>query len=348
MMQIPRIVTVCQIVFYQVAICCVAMLVSSEQVNANEPMVVFDVPAMLPVQELIPVGVPPVTQSKIVEIVIPVTVEISPGDREHISEFRFDVSWSGLSFPIADYGPKSQTVSHIDGPINVDRSNNSSIGIGLNGQSDKLEFATLTGNANLSQGSTDRKSYKEIPKRYPVIASGTIKRGTGAFFRFHRSRTETLEGGREVVIASRVGRDWRGGLLRIDCRALGQRKILGAIAQNIDQSKTFMMPVYIEGDVKASELVTDYVAAEQMLRRHWFYRSKARPKSGSQLSLAGFNPFTFATPRSDSIPDQWVQQLIQSGDDRVFRDFEKELAKSTVMVAEKFVGIRKKLAGLSH
>ena len=177
MMLIRRSFTFCHI-----AICCVTMLALSGRLLAGEPAVVFDVPAMLPVHELIQVGVPPVTHSKIVEIVIPVTVEISPSDREHISEFRFDVSWNGHAFPIEDYGPKSQTDSHIDGTINVDRSDESSVGVGLNGHSDKLEVATLTGNADLSKRSSARQSYKEIPQHHPVIASGTIKRGTGAFF----------------------------------------------------------------------------------------------------------------------------------------------------------------------
>ena len=93
MMLIRRNISICQ-----VAICCVAMLVSCQRLLAGEPAVVFDVPAVLPVHELIPVGVPPVTHSKIVEIVIPVTVEISPIDREHISEFRFDIAWNGKLF----------------------------------------------------------------------------------------------------------------------------------------------------------------------------------------------------------------------------------------------------------
>ena len=342
-MLIRRSFTICQI-----AVCCVVILVSREQVFAGEPAVVFDVPAVLPVHELIAVGVPPVTHSKIVEIVIPVTVEISPDDRMNISEFRFDISWSGSSFPIEDYGPKSQTVSHIDGPINVDRSDNSSFGIGLNGQSDKLEFATLTGNADLSKGSSDRKSYKEIPQRYPVIASGTIKRGTGAFFRFHRSRTETLEGGREVVVAYRVGRDWRGGLLKVDCRALGQRKMFGSITHDIDQSKTFMMPVFIEGDVRAKGMAKEFVVAEQTLRRHWYHRSNVQAKSGSELLLAGFNPFAFSTSKTVAAGDQWVRELIQSGDDRVLRGLKNDLAKSTVVVAEKFVSSRENLVGLSR
>ena len=343
MMLIRRSFTVCHI-----AVCCVAMLVSGERLLAGEPAVVFDVSAMLPVQELIPVGVPPVTHSKIVEIAIPVTVEISPGDREHIREFRFDISWSGHAFPIEDYGPKSQTDSYIDGAINVDRTDDSSVGIGLNGHSDKLEVATLTGNADLSKRSSSRQSYKEIPQHHPVIASGTIKRGTGAFFRFHRSRTETLEGGREVVVAFRVGRDWRGGLLKVDCRALGQRKMLGAIPQDIEQSKSFMMPVFIEGDVRAKDLAKEFIVAEGTLRRHWYHRSKAQSKSGSELFLAGFNPFASSNSKSGLVPRQWVQDLIQSGDDRVLRESKNHLAKSTIAVAEKFVSSRDRLLSLSR
>ena len=150
------------------------------------------------------------------------------------------------------------------------------------------------------------------------------------------------------MVAFRVGRDWRGGLLKVDCRALGQRKMLGTITQDFDQNKTFMMPVYIEGDVKANGLAKEFVVAEQTLRRHWYYRSKSQSKSGTELFLAGFNPFAFSTSKSGSVPDQWVQDLIQTGDDRVLRDFKNDLAKSTVAVAEKFVSRRERLLNLSR
>jgi len=335
-------------IVYNIVFSTFVLFLATESSLASEPAIGFDVPAMLPVHELIPAGIPPVTQSKIIEVVIPVTAEIRPSDRDHIAEFRFDVSWIGQPFPVADYGPKSQTVSHIEGTIKVDQSDDSKIGLGIDGQSEKLEVVTVTGNLDLSKGSTARKTYQEIPQHYPVIASGTINRGTGAFFRFHRSRTETLEGGREVVVAFRVGRDWQGGILKVDCRALGQRKIFGAIPDDIDVGKAFVVPVYIEGDVEANGLAQDFIAAEQSLRRHWHHRRKARSMSSGEALLAGFNPFVQSFSKQHAIPDQWVHRLIQSGEDQVFENVKHQLPQSTSMLAERFVSARKRLTEASH
>lgn len=317
-------------------------------VCADQPPVVFDVPAMLPMHELIPAGVAPVTASKIVEVVIPVTAEIGLGDRDNISEFRFDVSWNGHTFPVVDYGPKSQTVSHIDGTINIDQTDDHNAGVGINANSDQLEIATLTGRLDLSNRSTARKTYREIPQHHPVIASGTIQRGTGAFFRFHRSRTETLEGGRDVVVAFRVARDWRGGILKIQCSALGQRKILGAFVEEIAVGKSFIVPVYLEGDVAAIDCATQFVTGEQSLRRHWDRLQKVQSRSGGELLLAGFSPFSSLPHGSHRSDDPWLEQLILTGDEALLNRSEAAMSKSTVAMTKRFLDAREKLLQLGR
>lgn len=317
-------------------------------VDADQPPVAFDVPAMLPMHELIPTGVAPVTASKIVEIVIPMTAEIRPGDRDHITEFRFDVSWNGHTFPVVDYGPKSQTVSHIDGTINIDQTDDKNAGLGFNANSDQLEIATLTGQLDLSNRSTARKTYREIPQHHPVIASGTILRGTGAFFRFHRSRTETLEGGREVVVAYRVARDWRGGLLNVQCSAMGQRKIFGTFVDDIEVGKSFRVPVYLDGDVDGVQCATEFVAAEQSLRRNWHRRNRSKVNSGGELLLAGFNPFGALPLGTKRIDDQWMQRLIVTGDSKLLQRSEAELPQSTAVLAKRYLDVREKLLQLGE
>lgn len=312
--------------------------------HANDSAIEFDVPAMLPVHELIAVGVPPVTNYKVIEIVIPVTAEIRPRDRANVDEFRIDVAWSRHAFPVADYGPKSQMVSAIAGNVAVESTNDSTAGIGLSGSSNRLEFATVTGNLNLSKQTSQRRTYQEIPQHLPVIASGTTQRGTGAFFRFHCSRTESLEGGRDVVVAYRVTRDWRGGVLKVQCRALGQRKIFNAIPDDINEGRAFVVPVYLDGDAEARVMATEFVTAEQSLRRNWIRQSQMRPTTGSTVLLAGFNPFAQQTTRSD----QWLQELIQSGDDRVLWEIEGQLPKSTSVLAAEFVSRRARLMELSR
>ncbi len=333
---------------YNIAICLFLLPIIENPVHAGGPVVTFDVPAMLPVRELIPVGVPPVTHWKIIEVVLPVTADIRAGDRENLSEFRFEVSWNAHSFPVADYGPKSQTVSHIDGSINVDTSEESSAGIGLNGRSAQLEIASLTGDVDLLKRSTARKTYQEIPQHRPVIASGTINRGTGTFFRFHQSRTETLEGGREIVVAFRVSREWQGGVLKVACRALGQRKILGTFPDKIDVSKSFVMPIYLEGDVNAQQRAKSFVVAAQELRRHWHHRTQSQSNTETDKRFAGFDVFAPIFHKNDWIAQQWVHHLIQSGDAHLTEVLKKQLPETTVRVADEFIAARKSLLKLSR
>ena len=352
------------ILFHCLLIALPAVANASPLAKGNPP-VEFDVPAMLSAREIVASDTAPVSPYKTIEIIVPVTSEIRAGDRKHIDEFRFDISWNRKIFPVVDYGPKSQTTSHIEGLISVDQSHDSGGAISLNANSDKLEVLTLSGKADLSNKKNRRESFKEIPKHQTLVASGTIKRGTGAFFRFHPSRTEILEGGRDVVIAYRVARDWRGGVLRVECRATGERKIFGNLTDPIDVAEAFIVPVHMEGDQQSLIAATDFVRAEINLKKSWRksqVTAKATKKPHSafrwplvesameNFRLAGFsqnNPQPSQKNDSSQLPSQWVHRLIQSGDDRYLSRYQAALPNSVQTSAAVFVSARQRLVELS-
>ena len=352
------------ILFHCLLIALPAVANASPLAKGNPP-VEFDVPAMLSAREIVASDTAPVSPYKTIEIIVPVTSEIRAGDRKHIDEFRFDISWNRKIFPVVDYGPKSQTTSHIEGLISVDQSHDSGGAISLNANSDKLEVLTLSGKADLSNKKNRRESFKEIPKHQTLVASGTIKRGTGAFFRFHPSRTEILEGGRDVVIAYRVARDWRGGVLRVECRATGERKVFGAITEPIDVAEAFIVPLHLEGDQQSLSAALDFVRAEINLKRSWHSsQTVARPNkknhsafrwplmdsAAEAFSLAGFsqqNGRPSQTKSPNQLPDQWVHRLIQSGDDRYLSRYQAALPNSVQTSAAVFVSARQRLVELS-
>jgi len=102
------------------------------------------------------------------------------------------------------------------------------------------------------------------------------------------------------------------------------------------------VPVYLDGDFDARALATGFVTAEQSLRINWSRHLNARKKTGSDFLLAGFMPFT----QPPSISDRWVHELIQSGDNRVLREVNEQLPKSTSVLAAEFVSRRKRLMDL--
>lgn len=332
---------------------------------AGGPPVEFDVPAMLSAREIVAPDTAPVSPYKTIEIVVPVTSEIRAADRKHINEFRFDISWNRKIFPVVDYGPKSQTTSNIEGLIAVEQSVDSGGSISLNANSEKLEVLSLSGKGDLSNRKNQRKSFKEIPDHQTLVASGTIKRGTGAFFRFHPSRTETLEGGRDVVIAYRVARDWQGGVLRVECRATGERKVFGSLTEPIDVSEAFIVPLHLDGDQQSLSAALDFVRAEINLQRTWrSSQTVARPRKQNHsafrwplmesavegFSLAAFSHNSVPSSKTSlpgQLPDQWVHRLIQSGDDRYLARYQSVLPSSVQDSAAVFVSARQKLVELS-
>ena len=89
----------------------------TDSIYAGEPSIKFDVPA------LIAVGEGGVSRSsgghlsdkrnssneKTIRVVIPVSSEVRNSDRGNVEEFRFDVFWNRNAYPIAGYGPQTQT-----------------------------------------------------------------------------------------------------------------------------------------------------------------------------------------------------------------------------------------------
>ena len=313
---------------------------------ADEPIVSFDVPALVGVNEIVYAeGQTPPANEKIIKVIIPVSSIVRTSDRENTEQFRFDVYWNRNVYPIVDYGPKTQTTSDIEGLISVEKSKDKNAGVGINvGGSQEL----ISGSAkvDLSNRSGSRMSYQEIPQHEVLVASGTIQRGTGAFFRFHPSKRDTLEGGRDLIVAYRVPQSWRGGVLKIECRAEGHRSVLGKVfgswREGFTESRAFVLPIYLEGDDQARQAAVEFVRSEQGLRQNWMRHQSSKPQPTGGL---------FAMPSSTSasrLPEQWVHHLIQSGNDEYLTRYRRQLPESVASAAQDFVSARQGLFKFSR
>ena len=313
---------------------------------AGEPTVSFDAPALVGVSEIVYAeGHVPPANEKIIEVVIPVSSIVRTSDRENVEQFRFDIYWNRNVYPIFDYGPKTRTASDIEGLISVEKNKKKNAGVGINiGGSQEL----ITGSAklDLSNSSSSRIRYQEVPKHEVLVASGTIQRGTGAFFRFHPSKRDTLEGGRDLIVAYRVPQSWRGGVLKIECRAEGHRNVLGKVfgswREGFEESRAFVLPIYLEGDDQARLAAVDFVRSEQGLRQNWM-----RHQSTKSQSTPGLFGMTSTSP-SAGLPQQWVHHLIQSGNDEYLTRYRSQLPENVASAAEDFVSARQGLFKFSR
>jgi hypothetical protein len=313
--------------------------------RGNAGWVQFDVPALLAAREA-PCDLSDVDPKlRTIVVVVPVSSEIRADFAVRPSAFRFDVYWNRNAFPLVDYSPRTQTVSDIAGTISIDRfsEKNSNLNLNFNGA-----FPTV-GNGGAKAEFVGRQGekvrYDEIPQHEILVASGTLKRGTGAYFRFHPSRAETLEGGRELKLMFQVPLSWRGGVLQVECQAAGSRKSL-AWTEPVEIRRSFVVPIYLESDEEALQTAMDFAQREQRLRQSW--QNYLQQSSHSQP----LGPFEAMFPQSRSkgkpkIPEDWVHVLIQVSDNPLER-YRSALPEELAAAASDFVESRANLLKISR
>lgn len=324
----------------------VVLLVSSSlpALIAGEPKIEFDAPAFAGVREnlvqpiygpALPTTFPVVSNEKTIEILLPISSVIDSRNRGNIEEFRFDVSWVRSVYPIVEFGPKTQTVSDVDGLLTVEENAEKNSKASFNLTAKPLDLGTGNLTADIGGRNSERLSYHRIPQHEILVASGTIDRGTGAFFRFHASKTETLEGSRNLLLMYRVPESWRNGILKVECRATGKRRV-GFWDEPFESGRSFVVPLFIEGDSVGQQRAIELVRAEQSLRKSWQQFQHQLQKTKSRF------PFGLAQSQSQ-LPQDWPHLLIQSGDDEYLSHYQDFLTKDLAVAAGKFVQARSSL-----
>lgn len=304
----------------------------SIQTILAQSSVEFDVPAIVSAKSVTSTQF---AHDKVIEIVLPISTAIDSKYRENIEEFRFDVSWNRNVYRMFDYGPKTKTVSPVEGFLKVEKNRSSDARFNFDINSKPFELTAANIASVVGSGTSIRESYQEVPQHEVFVASGSIDRGTGAFFRFHPSRTSTLEGSHDLRLAYRVPADWQNGILKVECRAVGSRKVAGLWNEPLEISRSFIVPLYLEENSPSQELAIDFAKAEQDLRKAWL---------GFESKMKKANPFLVGPTRHGSnLPEKWPHLLIQSGDDQYLSEFEGCLTQEVAGAAGKFVQARKSL-----
>ena len=276
--------------------------------------------------------------SKVIEIPLAFSTSCNES-RLDLNKVRADVCWNRMAYPLTDYSPRTVLQSDVDGTISIEERSESNLS--LNGSiSGGYLASNLNGDASRKKSSS--KKYSRIPQHDLVVSSGPIRRATGAFFEFRPSRTESLEGGRNLVVAFEVPVSWRAGILQITCRANGTRKRMGIFNDGINIERIFIVPVHLKGDDQAFRAATAMARSEQRLRTQW-----QRVKIGSHNERQAFLTSLAASGRQ-AYSDHWMHHLIQSGSDSALRQVERQLPDGIVAEANQFDRARNKLLAMSQ
>ena len=328
----------------------ILLLAQASGQDLSNRAVNFDVPAVVAALTEPTDTSTSIDADELLNVVIPVSSEIQSHSKHNINTFRFDVFWNRVAYQVNDYSPRTQTIAEIQGEIATETAEETKSGLGLNLNADFQSI--VTGNTSAEVGTSDsiKKTFNQLPEQSILVASGTSHRGTGVFFRFHRSSQTTLEGGRELTAQFQVPHDWRAGVLRVNCLASGTTNIIGGWENPFKTSRTFVVPVYRKGDSQAKAVAVNFMRAEQRLRQRWRSYQAEQNRSKSLTFNAKPIPFsTFLVSTSSStnkLPAQWAHLLIQTGNDDYLKKYHSQLPAGLRTSAENFVAARQALYGL--
>jgi len=276
--------------------------------------------------------------AKLIHLRLPISSLVQLPDERSLVQYLYFISGPATtSFQIVDYAPKTTLASDVAGPISVEQNSGDSTNIGIKAD---VPHDVLKANASASRNHSTSNSHRlqQLPPKYLLSASGTMRRGTAAFFKLRPSSQTTLEGDKVFEITASVPYNWRAGLLHIHCVASTRKKSVGKESESVCGENRFVVGAYMSGDEAAKQSVSELVAKQQQLQslaaKHAEVIADRRfPTIGHKLGAA----LSVTKPK---IPEQWLDQLLLSNE---FHDFERHLPRKLRSAANQYREARKQV-----
>ena len=142
-------------------------------------------------------------QERLIEAKLRISARMISGDYANIVDFEYFVR-AGMTARVQDYQPNTTLESTVDDDkVEITAAEENAKSAGLDAHV-TLRPVVLGGTFNRSAKKSESSHFKQLAAKDIVLASGTIERERGVFFRIRPSRTAALEGGREFTIVAAV------------------------------------------------------------------------------------------------------------------------------------------------
>lgn len=264
----------------------------------------FDAPYTIAAREL--PSSPGMLESgeKLVETRVDISSMITSGSERDVTQFVFQLQSMQRTMQVFDYLPRSARDTAIVGKVAISEGNedSTSLGLDLTGQYQNLTSATAQFGQKTSEN--EGRKFERLPALETVVASGTLYRGTGAYFKLHTTDRQLLEGSTMVSILWRVPTHWRADYVHLRCVAEGRgREGIQRVGQ-----RDFLVPLYLAGDQQAQQTAVEFARAEASLRmtaRQHVQQIVNKP----QLPWGRGLPLLIGD-NEQSIPHDWLERLL--------------------------------------
>jgi hypothetical protein len=226
--------------------------------------VAFDLPSSIECRDATPCDFAVAHPTmKVIEAKFRVSARLVDGKAEDIVDFIYVFESTGRSMRVQDYLPNTTLESAVaDDCVEItDASEDSKSG----GAEAHVAYKILNLGGTLSQSSkkTESSHYRQIASKDLVLASGTMHREHGVFFRLRPSRHASLEGAKEFTVLATVPKTWRGDLCTISCTARATKHSVistSVVPSGADQAH---IGLYLAGNAEATAVAEDFCRVQE-------------------------------------------------------------------------------------
>lgn len=221
---------------------------------AKDTKVAFDIPNKVECRDVTPEKCAAVHPTmKVIEAKFRISASFVEGEEASTVDVVYMISSPEMRLKVLDFLPNTTLESTAEDHIEVTDSTESTDA--LTGDA-KVAYSILTlgGSANSTNKKTESNKYKKIPPKHLVLASGTVNRGNGVFYKLRPSQEASLEGAKEFVMLCIVPKTWRGDWCTVVCSARAKKKSTLSSTVAIAGIEQAHVGLYLEGDREASEL----------------------------------------------------------------------------------------------
>jgi hypothetical protein len=200
-------------------------LLAVGEVAAAEPRVVFDIPEKIECRDVTPEKCAATHPDlKVIEAKFRISSSFIEGTEESITDFAYIIASPEFRLKIQDYLPNTTLESTAaDDAIEVADTTESTKGANAEAKVAYQIFSLGVGGSHNTK-KTESGHYKQLAPKALVLASGTINREHGVFFKLRPSKGASLEGAKEFTFLAIVPKSWRGDWCTVACLARTTKK----------------------------------------------------------------------------------------------------------------------------
>ena len=206
---------------------------------------------------------------KVIEAKFRISVRVE-GAETSIVDFLYLITNPEQRLKIQDYLPNTMLEStkaddRIEVTSTTEGSSTTGANAGVNYKTLALGLSRITGSKK-----TESDHYKQIVPKALILASGTINRQHGVFFKLRPSTGVSLEGAKEFSFLAMVSKEWRADWITIACAARAKRKSFLSTTVSLAGIEQAHVGLYFRGDHGLPNWPR-YAPSKRQAKRFWHH-----------------------------------------------------------------------------